>query len=621
MGLASAGLMALNPHVAFYANLFMVETPYMLAFTMLLWLLLRALRSWEANPQSMPTRQVFLLMAAAGVLSALAILVRSLLLSFSPLLLVWFWWVLPRPEGTKRRFFPSRRWSLAAILPIGLFVVAMFAVILPWTVRNYLHYDRFLLVDAVGGHNLWQYNDTIGREEIVERLAAIPNPVDRDRYAMQQGQRAILANPGTFARDALDRFFTSWSVERFSELKVSIKNKYPGTDCLYMDLFAWLETMFYVGFGLLTLWGFVLAPGRTLKGLFLLALLHYLATNIVTHVEFRYRIPLYPLATIYAGWMAVELFVRASRRRRRTPSIQSGLNGSRHFQTGTTRAVFAVLTLLSILFIGQSIYYALPGFADALRFERRYLEGKSRMDNGDYAGALSSFEGAELIDRGCACLYRNIGLAQGKLGQANEERASYSTAISREEHDWRTRALLSDRARAAGDSRFAGPLRATRPEFRAEQLHWAWENLTPPPRSTVDVGGDDLGYIMGFESFEAEPQPSGELITYRWSMDNSTIRLAAPAGDGALTLKVRWHSLSWPGKPDPDAEVTIIANGVQAGKVAAHPSWEEISLPLPRDVSNGPVTIVLQTKVQRPPGPDFRMLGVAVDMMELERSK
>ena len=179
----------------------------------------------------------------------------------------------------------------------------------------------------------------------------------------------------------------------------------------------------------------------------------------------------------------------------------------------------------------------------------------------------------------------------------------------------------ADRARAAGDSRFAGPLRATRPAFRAEQLRWAWDNLTPPPRSAVDVGSDDLGYIMDLESFEVEPQPSGETITYRWTMDNSTIRLTAPPGDSALVLKVRWHSLSWPGKPDPDAEVTIIANGVQAGKVAAHPSWEVISLPLPRNVSNGPVTIELQTKAERPPGPDLRLLGVAVDRVELERSK
>ncbi len=621
VGLVSAGLMTLNPHLVFYANLFMVETPYMLAFSILALLLLRVLRAWNDNPRNMPSRQVLALMALAGIVAAFAILVRSLLLSFTPLLLAWFWWVLPRPEGSTRRFFPSRQWSLTALLPVGLFVVIMFAVILPWTVRNYIRYDRFLLVDTMAGYNLWQYNDKIGKDEIVARLAAIPSPVDRERYAMQQGQRAILADPLSFAKDAAERFGDSWSVEQFGELRVSIKNKYPGVDCLFMDLYAWLETLFYVGLGLLTLWGFVLAPGRTLKGLFLLVLFHYVATSMVTHVEFRYRIPLYPFASLYAGWMLVTLFEWVVQRRRKVLTTLTISSESLRPNVGRRRLAFAVMSLLSLLFVGQSMLFALPGFADALRFERRYLEGRSRMDNGDYAGALSSFEGAEQIDRGCACLYRNIGLAQGKLGRTDAERASYSTAISREEHDWQTRALLSDRLRTAGDSRFAGPLRTTRPEFRVEQLRWAWENLSPQPRSGVDIGGDDLGYIMGFESFEVEPQPEGGTpLTYRWTTDSSRIRLAPPTGDGALKLKIRWHSLSWPGKLDPNAEVRVMVDGVQAGILAAHPAWEDVELTLLANASSGPITIELQTRAQKPPGAELRFLGVAVDLVKLERS-
>ncbi|MEO6456975.1 MAG: hypothetical protein ABIO92_01680 [Chloroflexia bacterium] len=620
VGLMSAGLMALNPHVVFYANLFMVETPYMLAFSLLLWLVLRALRAWNARPLDMPSRRVMTLMALAGVVAAAAILVRSLLLSFTPLLLAWFWWVLPRPEGTVRRLFPSRRWLLTTLLPIGLYIVAMFALILPWTVRNYLHYDRFMLVDAVGGLNLWQYNDKIGRDEVVARLAAITNPVDRDRYAMQQGQRAILADPVSFAKDAAERFGDSWSVEQFGEYRVSIKNKYPGVDCFFMDMYAWLGTIFYVGLGLLTLWGFVLAPGRTLKGLFLLVLFHYVATSMATHVEFRYRFPLYPFASLYAGWILVSLFEWLRYRRRKVLPASSQAADVRPTRNGRRKLALAVASLLSLLFVGQSALFALPGFANALRFERRYLEGKTLLDNGDYAGALASFEGAEQIDRGCACLYRNIGLAQGKLGNPNEERAAYATALSREADDWRTRALLSDRLRAAGDTRFAGPLRTTRPEFRAEQLRWAWDNLSVPPRSDVDIGGDDLGYITGFESFEAEPQPGGAPSTYRWTTDRSSMRLSVPSGDGTLKLRMRWHSLSWPGKPNPDAEVRVTVNGLQAGTLIAHPGWGDDELTLSSNIDGGPIVIELQTRAQRPPGPELRSLGVAVDWVKLERS-
>jgi hypothetical protein len=280
----------------------------------------------------------------------------------------------------------------------------------------------------------------------------------------------------------------------------------------------------------------------------------------------------------------------------------------------------SVASLLSLLFLMQSALYSLPGFANALRFERRYLEGKSLMNKGDYAGALASFEGAEQIDRGCACLYRNIGLAQGKLGNPNEERAAYATALSREADDWRTRALLSDRLRAAGDTRFVGPLRTTRPEFRAEQLRWAWDNLSVSPRSDVDIGGDDLGYTIGFESFEAEPQPDGSSLLYRWTTDRSSIRLSVPSGDGTLKLRMRLHSLSWPGNPNPDAEVRVTINGLQAGTLTAHPGWEDHELDLPSNIDGDTIVIELQTRAQNPPGPELRYLGVAVDSVTLERS-
>ncbi|HUP27895.1 MAG TPA: hypothetical protein VM409_05625, partial [Chloroflexia bacterium] len=492
-GLMAAGLTAANPHIVLYANLFMVETPYMLAFSVILWVLLRVRRAWSAwsteNPQmsGLPPRRVLLSMGIVGFVAAAAILVRSLLLTFMPLLLAWFWWILPRPEGTTRRLFPGRRWNAAALSSIAVLVVVMFLTIAPWTIRNYVRYDRFLLVDAVGGHNLWQYNDKIGRDEIVARLAAIPNPVDRDRYASEQGVRAIMADPLSFARDAAERFGDSWPVEHFNEYRVSIKNKFPGVDCTWMDLYAWLGTGFYLGLGLLTLWGFFIAPGRAVKGLFLLSLLHYLVTSMLTHVEFRYRIPLYPFMSLYGGWALMGMLSW-----RRRPGLP------KQAAPGTRKAGLASAGLLSLLFTGQCLLFMLPGLTSSIRFERRYTAGKSLMAAGSYEAALAEFEGAEQVDRSCACLFRDMGLVYGKLGRADEERAAYTTAISREEQDWRTRALLSDRLRSAGDRRFAGPLRTTRPEFRLEQLAWAWDNLAPPLTSTLDIGGNDLGYIKGF---------------------------------------------------------------------------------------------------------------------------
>ena len=652
VGLVAAGLLAINPHAVLYSNLFMPETLYMLALTIMAWALLRGIRSdfgfWIldfgfrrriprnsleedsleiSNRQNNPKSKIqnpksLLLFALAGLAAAAAIYLRSLLLTFVPLMLAWVWWVLPRDVSDVKSPI-RRRWSWRSLLPIAVFLAAMFGAILPWTVRNYFEYNRFMLVDGVGGLNIWQYNDDISRDEVIARLMEIPNPVDRDRYASEQGVRAILANPVRFASDAVERFADSWPVESFTELRVSIRDKYPGMDCTYMDIYAWLETGFYITLGLLAIWGFALAPGRTFKGLFFLFLLHYAVTTMFAHAEFRYRMPLYPFASLYAGFATANfgfwiLDFGSRRRFGKKKSEDNSANNPKSTRPEGTRNPKLAALLVSLLFIVQSALIAVPGVWKGVRFERRYLEGKGQMERGEYAGALASFLGAEEIDKGCACLYRQIGLAHGKLGQLDEERAAYMTALSREEYDWRTSALLSDRLRAAGNPRAPDPVRFTRPEYRAEQQVWAWDNLSPPPISELDVGGADIGYLKGFEALETEPVPEGD-ITYRWTTGHAYVRLTPPSGTGTLQLTMRWHSLAWPGKPDPDATVRLLLNGREVGTLVAHPGWETVTLDLPSVEGTGQVVIELFVPTARPPGPETRLLGVALDSLKLER--
>ena len=113
--------------------------------------------------------------------------------------------------------------------------------------------------------------------------------------------------PGGFAQTAIGRFANSWPVDHFSEFRVFLRDKYPGVEAPYMDLYAWAGTAFYVVLGLLAIWGFAVAPGRTFKGLTMLVLLHYGLTSMLAHPEFRYRMPLYPFASLYGGWTLASL--------------------------------------------------------------------------------------------------------------------------------------------------------------------------------------------------------------------------------------------------------------------------------------------------------------------------
>jgi hypothetical protein len=290
--------------------------------------------------------------------------------------------------------------------------------------------------------------------------------------------------------------------------------------------------------------------------------------------------------------------------------------------------------MLSIVFLVHSGVMALPGIINSIKYERRYLQGKAKMAGGDFAGALAAFSGAALLDRECACLFRYIGMAHGKLGEADAERAAYRAALLPEDQDWRTRALLSDRMRAAGDPQAMMIIRNTAPPFRAEQLNWAWDNLDPAPVWELDVGGADIGYLKGFEAAETEHGYQGD-ITFRWTTDHAYVRLWATGyeghpgqdrGPGNARLLLRWHAFAAPGltAQPPQEVVRVLVNGREIAQPSVGAGWQDTALDLPDTGSDsgtdgsGHFVIELLTPTHRAPQPDNRMLGVAVDRISIE---
>lgn len=80
----------------------------------------------------------------AGLLAGCATLVRPVMIFFLPLALLWM--------------LQRRRPALAVT-----FLVAVLAVVLPWTARNYRVYDRFVLVASEGGVTFWTGNHPLAR--------------------------------------------------------------------------------------------------------------------------------------------------------------------------------------------------------------------------------------------------------------------------------------------------------------------------------------------------------------------------------------------------------------------------------------------------------------------------
>jgi 4-amino-4-deoxy-L-arabinose transferase-like glycosyltransferase len=83
---------------------------------------------------------------AAGLITGLGILIRPALLLFLPMALVWL--------------VVRRRVTAALLLAAGAIIV-----VAPWTVRNYLHHERFVPVASDGGVTFWTGNHPLALGE------------------------------------------------------------------------------------------------------------------------------------------------------------------------------------------------------------------------------------------------------------------------------------------------------------------------------------------------------------------------------------------------------------------------------------------------------------------------
>jgi len=80
--------------------------------------------------------------ALAGVICGMGVLSKTLYLAFTPAYLLWAW--------------SLGNYSARKLAGRGaLFVLAMLAVIFPWTLRNWIALDSFVLVSSNDGCNLW----------------------------------------------------------------------------------------------------------------------------------------------------------------------------------------------------------------------------------------------------------------------------------------------------------------------------------------------------------------------------------------------------------------------------------------------------------------------------------
>ncbi len=195
-GLVGAALAAVYGYFIYYNVALMTETFFMVLVLLTLYLSLVL----KENPTAV--RWVWL-----GLSLGLAGLLRQTVLLFVPFLFFWLFLEL-RARGI--------RWWYFAIP-----VVTILLLITPWTIRNYLVYREFLLLNSNAGYALYASNNpnlgTDWRNDLVvvpvpEELAG-KNEAQLDRALAQRGTEFILADPERYLWLTLDKtreFFWFW---------------------------------------------------------------------------------------------------------------------------------------------------------------------------------------------------------------------------------------------------------------------------------------------------------------------------------------------------------------------------------------------------------------------------
>jgi hypothetical protein len=240
-----------------------------------------------------------------GVAMATAILLRQVFLFMLPVIGLW----LVFAAGVNR---------LRAVYGFGLSVLVVVLAILPWTIRNYNAFGRFVLLNTNAGYAFFWANHPIHGANFIMLLPAetpytslIPPELHHldeaalEKALMQRGVQFVLADPLRYLLLSISR----------------IKDQFDFWPSPNSDLLSNLLRLF--SFGLLLpfmLYGIILAirvpapaadhPGRlwrfaawlkTPVALWLAFYLAYTVIHLATWAAPRYRLPTDAVAILFAG--------------------------------------------------------------------------------------------------------------------------------------------------------------------------------------------------------------------------------------------------------------------------------------------------------------------------------
>jgi hypothetical protein len=301
LALLSAGLGAVYAYFVLFSAQLMTETFYISA---LLYSLERSLALMELlHEDRLDRRRALLTAVGLGISLGVAALFRQAILPWIALsfaLLLWFGW----KEGHLRETFVT-------LLLAGLVLIAF---ILPFTIRNYIVYGDFMLLNSNAGYAMYAAQHPMHGTSF-QAFTAAPLPEDLnpppeneaqwDRALLRKGFQYIVEDPGRYALLSISRiadYFMFWPAAQTSMINNIGR---------MLSFALFLPVMIY---------GLWISSHQWRRYWFLYAfMLFYTVMHLLTWSMIRYRLPVDALLLLFAALGLVNLgqhlrLIRAERR-------------------------------------------------------------------------------------------------------------------------------------------------------------------------------------------------------------------------------------------------------------------------------------------------------------------
>lgn len=478
-------------------------------------------------------------LVGAGASLAVAALARSPALYAGAFGLIFLLWetsragrpapdVGPPPPAGRRWAGWAQRFMLAAVA----FLVPFVGVIAPWTTRNYITYERLIIIDTLGPVNLWMaMSDSVnagrGEGEAKAILAGIAQE-ERQDFVSSDIRRIVNEEPWRLTRNFLPHFIHVWKAQFIEDFFVKVS--FFTRPLREVWLIGVLSDLIWLGFSAASV--FALAS-RPREGGFRLVALGWIAYSCLTvmliHVEPRYLLPIWFFMALYGAAALGALASWVALRRRDRPAAHVAARSYLRSPWGLAGA--ALCAALLLLIFSYRDYPQIIG--QGVQREWHRAAGARAHAAGDYQAAISAYE--RMLAFAPSFVDGRTELARVHLELGNYDQA-WAALGTRTTH--RSDVVRGALARAQGNDQLA-VIYFEDAEVRAGEdvQRLAMEWLQPAPVSALNLGnGLDFGYLDGFSFGERLPAVGDDSPrSYRWLQGRGIISLplAEPLREGA----------------------------------------------------------------------------------------